>query len=68
MLLTLETSNTELATLKASVTTPLNSSEETAPETQEEHKEEQEDETKEKNWIKRQWDGVTSKEEWKTNT
>ncbi len=68
MLLTLETSTTELTTLKASVTTPLNSSEETPSELQEEHKEEQEDETKEKNWIKRQWDGVTSKEEWKTNT
>lgn len=70
MLLTLETSNTELATLKVDVN-QSNGSSATPEENIEENKEENKDEDKEKwdrNRIQRQFDGVTSKEEWKTNT
>lgn len=66
MLSTLDSTKTELTILKVGVTIPSTSSEVTPPENQEENKED--DKVKNRNRIQRQRDGVTNKEEWKTNT
>jgi hypothetical protein len=59
MLVTLNTSNSELSTLKGDIIVPVSNN------TKEDEKTKEPDE---KNRIKRQRDGVTSKEEWKKNT
>ncbi len=62
-LTSIDASKTELATLQATVTTP----EPAITETTDKKDETKTDDT-DKSWIRKQRDGVTSKEEWKTNT
>ena len=62
MLTALDSSKVELTTLQAVITTSP-----TSASVEDKNKKEEKLEEK-KNWLKRQWEGVTSKEEWKTNT
>lgn len=68
MLIALDSSKTELTTLKAGVVAPITDDATEKKDETDNTKPEEKKDDQDKSWLKKQRDGVTSREEWKTNT